>query len=138
MGSPEGLRHCLDHILRVTKPNTKRATIICPNSLSQIGAWGLRLNYIVWRAERTLRFSLVPKVIRVYAEKAALMLPVIARQRLLPEELRDKAASGVTDGGPRAARTLSNRQQQSSHAEREATLNWPNLAMLCLLLQDLL
>ena len=24
------------------KPNTKRATIICPNSLSQIGAWGLR------------------------------------------------------------------------------------------------
>ena len=26
------------HILRVTKPNTKRATNICPNSLSQIGA----------------------------------------------------------------------------------------------------
>jgi hypothetical protein len=34
----------VNHILRVTKPNTKRATIICPNSLSQIGAWGLRFN----------------------------------------------------------------------------------------------
>jgi hypothetical protein len=29
----------VNHILRVTKPYTKRATIICPNSLSQIGAW---------------------------------------------------------------------------------------------------
>jgi hypothetical protein len=35
----------VNHILRVTKPNTKRATIICPNSLSQIGAWGLRFNW---------------------------------------------------------------------------------------------
>jgi hypothetical protein len=34
----------VNHILRVTKPNTKRDTIICPNSLSQIGAWGLRIN----------------------------------------------------------------------------------------------
>jgi hypothetical protein len=34
----------VNHILRVTKPNTKRVTIICPNLLSQIGAWGLRFN----------------------------------------------------------------------------------------------
>jgi hypothetical protein len=34
----------VNHILRVTKPNTKRATIICPNSRSQIGVWGLRFN----------------------------------------------------------------------------------------------
>jgi hypothetical protein len=59
----------VNHILRVTKPKTKRATIICPNSLSQIGAWGLRFNYIVGREERTLRFSLVPKAIRAYAER---------------------------------------------------------------------
>jgi hypothetical protein len=37
----------VNHILRVTKPNTKRATIICPNLLSQIGAWGLRFNSVV-------------------------------------------------------------------------------------------
>jgi hypothetical protein len=35
----------VNHILRVTNPNTKRATNICPNSLSRIGAWGLRFNY---------------------------------------------------------------------------------------------
>jgi hypothetical protein len=34
----------VNHIQRVTKPNTKRATNICPNSLFQIGAWGLRFN----------------------------------------------------------------------------------------------
>jgi hypothetical protein len=34
----------VNHILRVTKPNTKRATNICLNSLSQIGAYGLRYN----------------------------------------------------------------------------------------------
>jgi len=34
----------VNHILRVTKPNTKEATNFCPNSLSQIGAWGLRYN----------------------------------------------------------------------------------------------
>jgi hypothetical protein len=35
----------VNHILRVTKPNTKRATNICPNSLSQIGACSLRFNW---------------------------------------------------------------------------------------------
>jgi hypothetical protein len=34
----------VNHILLVTNPNTKRATIICPNALSQIGVWGLRFN----------------------------------------------------------------------------------------------
>jgi hypothetical protein len=37
-----------NHILRVTKPNTKRATIICPNLLFQIGVWGLRFNSKGW------------------------------------------------------------------------------------------
>jgi hypothetical protein len=41
----------VNHILRVTKPITERATIICPNSLSQIGAWGLRFNWIRRSAE---------------------------------------------------------------------------------------
>jgi hypothetical protein len=36
----------VNHILRVTKPNTERATNICPNSLSQIGAYGLHYNYM--------------------------------------------------------------------------------------------
>jgi hypothetical protein len=59
----------VNHILRVTKPNTKRVTIICPNSLSQIGVWGLRFNStqesrLVLDGDRILRKSRRHRILR--------------------------------------------------------------------------
>jgi hypothetical protein len=55
----------VNHILRVTKPNTKRATNICPNSLSQIGAYGLRYNSSHSRSvtSATPRFCGAPRLV---------------------------------------------------------------------------